>query len=57
MAEVMDEIDAARAFVARDDSFDSAQALRVALRRLLFLDDVRYTVLLQAWARGGHGLL
>ncbi len=34
MAEVMDEIDASRAFVARDDSFDSAQALRVALRRL-----------------------
>ncbi|GAB5433861.1 MAG: hypothetical protein EpisKO_32310 [Epibacterium sp.] len=34
MAEVLDEIDAARAFVARDDSFDSAQALRVALRRL-----------------------
>lgn len=34
MAEVMDEIDAARAFVARDNSFDSAQALRVALRRL-----------------------
>ncbi|MCG7628661.1 CHAD domain-containing protein [Epibacterium sp. MM17-32] len=34
MAEVMDEIDAARAFVAHDDSFDSAQALRVALRRL-----------------------
>lgn len=34
MAEVLDEIDAARAVVARDDSFDSAQALRVALRRL-----------------------
>jgi len=30
----MDEIDAARAFVARDEAFDSAQALRVALRRL-----------------------
>ncbi|MFP3383277.1 CHAD domain-containing protein [Tritonibacter scottomollicae] len=34
MAEVMEEIDTARAFVARDDAFDSAQALRVALRRL-----------------------
>ena len=34
LAEVLDEIDAARAFVARDDAFDSAQALRVALRRL-----------------------
>lgn len=34
MAEVMAEIDTACAFVAQDDAFDSAQALRVALRRL-----------------------
>ncbi|NIZ14959.1 CHAD domain-containing protein, partial [Phaeobacter sp. HF9A] len=34
MAAVLDEIDTARAFVARDNAFDSAQALRVALRRL-----------------------
>ncbi|OIQ29207.1 MAG: hypothetical protein BM562_11650 [Alphaproteobacteria bacterium MedPE-SWcel] len=34
MAEVMDEIDSARAFVARDNAFDSAQQMRVALRRL-----------------------
>ncbi len=34
LAEVLDEIDSACAFVARDEAFDSAQALRVALRRL-----------------------
>ncbi len=34
MAAVMEEIQNARAFVARDDAFDSAQELRIALRRL-----------------------
>ncbi|TNJ47530.1 CHAD domain-containing protein [Phaeobacter sp. B1627] len=34
LAEVMDEIESARAFVARDNAFDSAQQMRVALRRL-----------------------
>ena len=34
MTDVMEEINSACAFVAREDGFDSAQALRVALRRL-----------------------